>query len=443
MCSSDSEAELSLSLSCGLSGPGAGTRKSNIRGVIFSHGEEVAMDIEEEGDNEFRQVEDDKDSKENVIVVNKKRDLPNSTISAKATSNVLVCTTSTPTLAATSTAPPNFSPMPGIMKSSDEVTDYKYHIVVELKDAVSIKPESDYNCNIDLKRPVSISTPEQINSRTFDQNEFMNQNSIPCNQIVEDHSQQFTPSSSPSFPPREASQNTTPVPNIILLSHSHHLPGVTTSQTDLILSQAQGQGRSINQALPIRPCLMRQPSSRLGLPLRQAGAPRMLRPPGPRMPRNSATVPGHYRAAGKRPSGPVLPSIRSITPIKRRSLSTPQYSSQCLPPVVALDTSPPADQTYAISPPNSVVNKLTSMGVSVIREKVPSTKHGWVLPPGLSVTKTTSNRVEEGPSLSLPSLAKVLTQLGQVDGRKRLVQFQLTEAQVRALDTFGIKEEEM
>eukprot|EP00092_Neocalanus_flemingeri_P030216 GFUD01032795.1.p1 GENE.GFUD01032795.1~~GFUD01032795.1.p1 ORF type:complete len:364 (-),score=83.76 GFUD01032795.1:498-1589(-) len=350
MCSSDSEAELSLSLSCGLSGPGAGTRKSNIRGVIFSHGEEVAMDIEEEGDNEFRQVEDDKDSKENVIVVNKKRDLPNSTISAKATSNVLVCTTSTPTPAATSTAPPNFSPMPGIMKSSDEVTDYKYHIVVELKDPVSIKPESDYNCNIDLKRPVSISTPEQINSRSFDQNEFMNQSSTPCDQIVEDHSQQFPPSASPSFPPREASQNTTPGPNIILLSRSQPpLTGVTTSQTDRIPSQAPiitgpatGQGMSINQALPIRPCLMRQPSSRLGLPLRQAGASRMLRPPGPRMPRNSATVPGHYRAAGKRPSGPVLPSIRSITPIKRRSLSTPQYSSQCLPPVVVLDSSPPA-----------------------------------------------------------------------------------------------------
>jgi len=86
-----------------------------------------------------------------------------------------------------------------------------------------------------------------------------------------------------------------------------------------------------------------------------------------------------------------------------------------------------------------VVDKLSSLGVSVAREKVPPTKQGWVLPPGLSVTKT-SSCMEEGPSLSLPSLATALLQLGEVGGRKRLVQFKLTEVQVTALDALGVRE---
>ena len=135
-----------------------------------------------------------------------------------------------------------------------------------------------------------------------------------------------------------------------------------------------------------------------------------------------------------------MPNVRSITPLKRRSLSTPQYSSQFLPPVVELDASPPrTDQASPHPQTSSVLSKLSSLGVSVAREKVSTTKHGWVLPPGISVTKTTSSR-EEGPSLSLPSLAKALIQLGDVEGRKRVVQFNLTDEQVRALNVLGVRE---
>merc|ERR1719186_2576946 len=175
----------------------------------------------------------------------------------------------------------------------------------------------------------------------------------------------------------------------------------------------------------------------------------MQRPPKPRpgLSRNPVAG-GPYRPGSFRPRAPLtaaglrLSNIRSITPVKHRSLSSSQYSSQH--PVVEIDVSPPRSyQASQPSPPSSsVVDKLSSLGVSVAREKVPSTKHGWVLPPGLSVTKTSSS-TEEGPSLSLPSLATALIQLGEVGGRKRLVQFKLTEVQVRALDALGVREADM
>ena len=127
--------------------------------------------------------------------------------------------------------------------------------------------------------------------------------------------------------------------------------------------------------------------------------------------------------------GPRPRIVRPFAPIKQRSLSTPQYN----PPVVELDDSPPPHT-------DSVVTRLTSMGLSVATvEKVPPTKHGWVLPPGLSVTRAPNE--DQGPSSSIPSLAKALIQLGEEDGRTRLVQYQLTESQVRGLHTLGLREE--
>ena len=177
----------------------------------------------------------------------------------------------------------------------------------------------------------------------------------------------------------------------------------------------------------------------------------MLRQLRPGQPRNSVPMGlgDPYRPGCPRPravvpfsaAGPRQPNVGSLN--KHRSLSAPQFSSQFLPPVVELDDSPPRSvQTCPISAPSSVVSKLSSLGVSVAREKVATTKHGWVLPPGISVTKTTSSR-EEGPSLSLPSLATALHQLGEGGGMKRLIQFRLTEEQVRALNALGVKEEEV
>jgi len=124
----------------------------------------------------------------------------------------------------------------------------------------------------------------------------------------------------------------------------------------------------------------------------------------------------------------------AANPVKYPSLATPQYYNQHLTPVVKLDNSPP----HPTSPPSMPA----PLEASVAREKVLSARRCLIFPPGISVSKITSSTVEV-PTLSLPILAKALIQLGEVDGRKSLVQFQLTQGQVRALDTLGVKEKEL
>jgi len=317
--------------------------------------------------------------------------------------------------------------------------------------------ECDYNCNFDLDRPITIATPKQINSRSSDQKEFLTTSSTSVDEaacgdndkIVQRIANEVTDSLhfiSPiqPNPPHEDGQVTTPVSSI---PHSQpDLSGVPSCQPVPSPSTCppSGPGKEMKPAQSYR-----QPAPSTTRPSLRP-APRMLRPARPGLHRKPAgpIVGGLYRQAGPRPraplplpAGPRLPNVRSITPIKRRSLSTPQYSSQFLPPVVELDASPPrTDQASPHPQTSSVLSKLSSLGVSVAREKVSTAKHGWVLPPGISVTKTISSR-EEGPSLSLPNLAKALFQLGEGEGRKRLVQFNLTEEQIRALDALGVKEE--
>ena len=80
------------------------------------------------------------------------------------------------------------------------------------------------------------------------------------------------------------------------------------------------------------------------------------------------------------------------------------------------------------------------MGLSVAMGRVPTTKQGWEPPPGLSITRAPSTGIDESASTSLTSLANALLQLGEVQGRTRLVQFQLSESQVKALQTLGVRE---
>jgi hypothetical protein len=84
-----------------------------------------------------------------------------------------------------------------------------------------------------------------------------------------------------------------------------------------------------------------------------------------------------------------------------------------------------------------VVDKLSSLGVSLAA--VATTKHVGVFPPGMSITRIPPSR-EEGPTLSLPGLANALLSLAQAEGRRRMVQYDLTEGQVKALSDLGVKE---
>eukprot|EP00092_Neocalanus_flemingeri_P040198 GFUD01043785.1.p1 GENE.GFUD01043785.1~~GFUD01043785.1.p1 ORF type:complete len:436 (-),score=108.22 GFUD01043785.1:276-1583(-) len=310
---------------------------------------------------------------------------------------------------------------------------------------LNTKPSSDYNCNFEVDRQVVIATPDQINSRSFDQEEFLTPNATHkevsiCVKTMASAEAKLLPPASLSHSPFEESQAITTQPPPII-NPQPFLSGVTSYQslqdTQSLVPPVAGRGKHVRPVQYHRPGLTRHPAPGTRPPLRP-GAPRMLRPPRQRLPKSC------FPPAGPRPRtalGPRLCNVRSITPVQHHALPRPQFPSQyqTLPAVVEIDVSPPPSPT---TEPNSVFNKLSSMGVTVAREKVPVTKHGWVLPPGLSVTKTSHTR-EEGPSLSLPSLAKALSQLGEGEGRKRLAQFKLTEEQVSALDTLGLREEQM
>jgi len=303
--------------------------------------------------------------------------------------------------------------------------------------------------NLGVSRPVTIATPDQINNRGFDQEDMTPSScSTPVEENIVQKLVEQVPQVQPPVNPKlktseELNMKTLPKP----CSSSQHAE--STARLPLLPGKSQvananpimsvGRGRGFRPAPPSRPGQARQST-----PIRPSG-PRMLRSVRPSLPlkyaafRPSQAVPRPGLITG----GPRLPNIRSSNPIKYRSLSTPQYSSQYNPPVIELDVSPPRSADLVSQPPtNSVINKLTSMGLSVAMEKVPTTKHGWVLPPGLSVTRTPSSSTgEEDPSTSLPSLAKALLQLGEVQGSKRLVQFKLTESQVSALQALGVREE--
>eukprot|EP00092_Neocalanus_flemingeri_P037742 GFUD01041090.1.p1 GENE.GFUD01041090.1~~GFUD01041090.1.p1 ORF type:complete len:385 (+),score=137.30 GFUD01041090.1:453-1607(+) len=380
-----------------------------------------------------------------------------------------------------------------MFKSSEFVESKSVDCVEADGEDVETKPKSDYNDNIDEERPITIATPELINRRSFDQEQFMTPSATPveekqemgrCDKIVKGlasavaKSLQFLPVTSSSLPTTPGQVTTTPSPDPsfppsqqflgVTVSQSVQPPTPTLSHTPASTGPAAGTGKSVRPPQP-RPGMIRQPVPRVpgprpGMtqtvpvtrPPFRPGGPRMMRPPRPGMPRNSAPPvarpyytpcrPGHpMTRAPLQAAGPRLPNVRSLPPTKHRSLSTPQCSSQYYPdpPVVEIDVSPPRsgqDCHSSLSPPSSVLNKLSSLGVSLERsEKVPTTlKHGWVLPPGLSIIKTTT---EEGPPLSLPSLAQALLQLGEVGGKKRLVQLKLTEDQIMALDTLGMREE--
>jgi len=193
--------------------------------------------------------------------------------------------------------------------------------------------------------------------------------------------------------------------------------------------------KQLSQAVPPMP----GPRCSPGQILVRPAQPRMpRRPPGPGMGRGSARPTCPRPAGGRGPMvfpGPRLSNPRSLVPM-RRSSSHPQ--SQYFPV-----TSHPAsyshqEQTLTPSPCNSP--NLSNLDVSIIREIAPPTRHGWVPPPGLSMVRVAATATEF--TLAISTLATALHQLGQVEGRRRSVQYRLTEEQIRALSTLGVGQEE-
>ena len=176
------------------------------------------------------------------------------------------------------------------------------------------------------------------------------------------------------------------------------------------------------------------------------GQPRMLRPPKPGMGRSSARPAGQAwprPGRGARRSlvfpGPRLSmsNPRSLAPMMRNA-SHPEsrYFPVITPP-------PPPQPEQFLSPPHSAISKLSSLGVSIARERAPPTRHDWVIPPGITMSRSSPlSQTGQGPVMSISTLATSLHQLGQVEGKRRLVQYRLTEDQIRALSTLGVGQEE-
>jgi len=118
------------------------------------------------------------------------------------------------------------------------------------------------------------------------------------------------------------------------------------------------------------------------------------------------------------------------------SVLTPQCNSESVfqfpTPVPHTPQEPPnkSPPVITLSPPihHKVFSSIQFQGTTISRQTPPS------LPAGLTTFSPSM------PVLPLPSLASALAGLGQVDGRKRQVKFRLTERQIGALDTIGIRE---
>jgi len=328
------------------------------------------------------------------------------------------------------------------------------------------KAESDINSNQRVDRPKSVSTPEQTKSPSIDEEEkFSTPAEGSCDKLVQRLVSDLVRSS--KTPPSE-SANTGLVPMIpnknipprllsgVTISQpaSNQSPPVPSPQTTPARFPS-GRGNLIRPGQLHNPGQARQAARGPRPPIIRPRALRMMRPARPPGPRATNPVGGLRPRATPCATTPRLANIRSLAPTRHSSMATPQPPTQSryIPPVVDLALSPdrPEHNQHPVSPPgsdcseqmspslpcSSVVDKLSSLGVSLAQ--VTTTKHVGVFPPGISITRIPPSR-EEGPSLSFPGLANALLNLGNTKGRRRMVQYDLTEGQVKALSDLGVKE---
>jgi len=211
----------------------------------------------------------------------------------------------------------------------------------------------------------------------------------------------------------------------------HHPPTPPLPDQGHHQAPAIGSAKQLSQATLSVP----GPGSSPGHKLVRPAQPRMPRPPRPGMGRGRARPTGP-RPAGSRGGmvfpGPRLSNPRSLA-LMRRSSSHPQ--SQYFPVSSRPAYSPQLEQFHSPSPCSSPI--LSNRDVSIVREVSPPIRQGWVPPPGLTMERVPATE----PTQTISTLASILHQLGQVEGRRRLVKYKLTEEQIRALHTLGVGQE--
>ena len=161
MCSSEPQKELPRSLS----GPALGTRKRSVPSTFtfddMLEGQEIE-DMKEGGNKNISDSDDD-------FVVEKKKKTKNNK-GKKSKGKGLNKSASSSKSDVSTTNPPD----------NPNLT-----IEVQLKkEETSTNPKGDYQCNQAVERPVIIATPDQINSRSIDQEEILTPSS--CSNPMEE-----------------------------------------------------------------------------------------------------------------------------------------------------------------------------------------------------------------------------------------------------------------
>eukprot|EP00092_Neocalanus_flemingeri_P085269 GFUD01107281.1.p1 GENE.GFUD01107281.1~~GFUD01107281.1.p1 ORF type:complete len:435 (-),score=117.15 GFUD01107281.1:123-1427(-) len=434
MCSSQSEPELS-------SPPELGSRK-RIRDSNYLVEEQIEADegnTEETREETKEQKEDTSDyissvNDDNFEVKKKKRGRPrkNKEVDDSNKSKTIVVSSTPSDLNIETSAKHS-------LECDDVINLVDYNSDHTVDDVASTGQNNDLNSNLDLRSPVTINAPDQIN-RNYEMELGAIAPSLPSSSAQKMWN---VPSSSKmiktmaSAVAKSLKYHRQEAPSALGATEAHLVQEQYYHPS--ILPKALVQSFPARQSLPLAnslPSSVQVRGSSSGMPRQspcgarhvRLGGPRMLRPPRPGKVGTEVHRPGGQR----RPLSPLGPRVSNPSP---KTISSPQLSSQT--PAIVRPVSP--SQSVQFPPPShSAFTKLTSLGVSIVRERsITHTKQSWLPPSSLTVIKTPS----EGPRLSISSLATVLHQLGQIEGRRRLVQFRLTEEQVGALDILGLQQE--
>ena len=178
MCSSESEADLSHTMS----GPAMGTRKRSRGDSLINSDSQTELedeaDIQEKYGDESGMSEDDRhlalDSDDDFVVDKKKKKTRLSKIIDKTKKSLNNSKTSLGEISTPNVNDLTASKLPAIPISKPMVTITSDE-VFNFMDGKNF----DYNCNLDLDMSVTIATPEQINNRSFDQEQFITPSSTP------------------------------------------------------------------------------------------------------------------------------------------------------------------------------------------------------------------------------------------------------------------------
>jgi len=188
--------------------------------------------------------------------------------------------------------------------------------------------------------------------------------------------------------------------------------------------------KSVSKSLPITRAIPHQP--RMLRPIRPKSEKKRLGRGGlfPRVPYSSAHA--HSIGGERRPTAPTMTRPRLPPPPRR---TVPGYPPVMSPQSALLCNPVPP------SPSQTVLSKLSGLGVSIQRQSPPpppSLHSDWNLPPGITITR--SPRPRQGSTMTMSTLASALHMLGQREGQKMMVSYMLTEQQIRALRLLGVGE---